>query len=821
MRAHRRWLAAAGAALFFLATARAEEGPRQTAALTLLQINDVYTAAPLDGGKAGGLARVAALKQQIAAAGKPVLLLLAGDFLSPSVASTVFKGRQMVEALNAAGLDIATLGNHEFDLGPDVLRERMKESHWQWVISNVVDDATGQPMGGAAPYLLRNDGGLQVGYIGLCIAGEEIPRDKRQGVTISDPFEAARKYIAILQQEGAQAIVALTHLNYTDDRKLAEMFPEIDVIIGGHDHLPITSVVQRTLISKAGSDSRYAARIDLHSVKGSDRVERNFELVPIVAGMPEDEATLKVTADFEGRLGKEMEVVAGTTATPLDAIAEHVRTTETNLGNFFADAVREALHADVAIINGGSIRSNRMFPPGKLTRGDVLAFHPFGGVSVMAEVPGRTLVAALNHGVGRRNEALGRFPQVSGLTFKVLSSAPVGSQVTDVRIHGEPLELDRDYRVGMTEYMLKGGDGYEMFVASKVLVGPEEGDLLASSLEAMIKARGTISPTVEGRIQFSDGAVAHADKRPVILDTDMSIDAVMGLLYLLKAGEVDLRAVTTVHGMSAVATSARNARRIMELTGHREIPVAAGSAKPLQGKREFPLVMRTQSEALGGAKLPLPQSTPSTLSASDLIVKELSREGEPVTIIAMGPLTNVAQALAKNPLIAPRIKEIVIMGGAIGVEGNVYKMLLGMKNTDAEWNAYLDPQALEQVLAANVPVRLIPLDATRAAPITPAFLDRVRTAPRDQTSNLLLALLESVSPQIQDGVFYFWDVIAAVAVAQPQIIGHHEARIEVVSEEGLHYAQTRAVETGGHEVRVAEEIDLSALENHLLETILK
>jgi 5'-nucleotidase len=186
------------------------------------------------------------------------VLLMAGDFCRRRWVECVQRqadGR----CAERRGLDVATLGNHEFDFGPDVLRERMRESRWQWVVSNIVDDATGQPIGGAAPYLVRQYGSLKVGYIGLCLIGEEISRNKRGGVTMIDPFEAARKYIPVLQQEGANAIVAITHLDYTDDRKLAEMFPAIDVIIGGHEHAPITTIVNRTLISKAGSDSRFAA----------------------------------------------------------------------------------------------------------------------------------------------------------------------------------------------------------------------------------------------------------------------------------------------------------------------------------------------------------------------------------------------------------------------------------------------------------------------------------------------------------------------------------------------------------------------------------
>src|SRR5689334_12190493 len=126
--------------------------PRAQAPLTILQINDVYSTVPIDG--RGGLARVAGLKQLLTKAGRTPLLVLAGDFLSPSVASSVFKGEQMVAALNAAGLDIATFGNHEFDFGLDVLRLRIKESRWTWLASNVTDRA-GRPLAGTVPYLVR------------------------------------------------------------------------------------------------------------------------------------------------------------------------------------------------------------------------------------------------------------------------------------------------------------------------------------------------------------------------------------------------------------------------------------------------------------------------------------------------------------------------------------------------------------------------------------------------------------------------------------------------------------------------------------------
>jgi 5'-nucleotidase len=805
------------------ALVRADEAStfRPKTGLTLLQINDVYVTTPIEGGKVGGLARVASLKKQLAGEGRNVLLLLAGDFLSPSVASSVFKGKQMVDTLNAAGLDIATLGNHEFDFGPDVLRERMREGKWQWVVSNVLDEATGKPVGGAAPYLVRRYGSLTVGFLGLCLTGEEISRDRRQGLRFIDPFQTAAKYLPLLQREGATVTVVLSHLDYADDRRLAERFPQIDVIVGGHEHFPITTVVNRTLISKAGSDARYVARMDLSRPAPKEPLDRHYELIPVTDAMKEDPETARVAADYESKLSKELDVVVGVTRTELNAVAETVRSGESNLGDLMADAMRADAKADVAILNAGSIRGNRVFPTGNLTRRDLVSIHPFGGITCKVEVTGATLLAALNHGVGRLGESVGRFPQVSGVAFSVDPDAPTGSRVRNARVNGQPLDLKKTYTVAINDYLLKGGDGYTMFAGGKVLIGPEQGNLIITELEEYVHARREVAPAVEGRIAFGKTAAPTVAKRQVILDTDMGIDSVLGMLYLLKAPEVNVRAVTIVHGIADVRAGAQNALKILELTGNRAIPVAAGRAGPLQGARAFPSFWKEEANTLGGIKLPQPVAPLRAERAEDLLLSELDRSPEPVTIIAMGPLTNVALALAKKPDAARKIREIVAMGGAVSVPGNVDRPFVGIRNSAAEWNVYLDPQAAQQVLSSGVPVRLIPLDATAGLPVTPAFMDRVRKAPRDQSSELLLALLNVVNQGIEGGWYFFWDALAAVATARPEVMATHEARLQVVTEEGPTLGQTRTVTEGGAPVRIGEEVNREAFEEHLLKTLLQ
>lgn len=474
--------------------------PRANTPLTILQINDVYSTVPID--EVGGLARVATLKARIAAAGRTPLMVIAGDFLSPSVASSIFKGEQMVAALNASGLDIATLGNHEFDFGPDVLLQRMSEAKWQWVISNVIDTRTNRIVGGAPPYVVRTFGPLKVGFLGLCVAGDEISEASRGYLRLTDPLEAAATYLPMLKAEGVNVIIAITHLSFADDRALVQRFPDIDLVIGGHEHYPITAVENRTLISKAGSDARFVARVDLNR-RGDGTMERFFELIPITAALPDDPSAATVINGYEARLSTELDVVVGTTTVALDADSVRMRASETNLGNMFADAMRAEVGADVTIVNSGSIRGDRVYPTGPLSRRTLLAMHPFGGVVCKIQMSGRDLLVALNNGVSRMPGTDGRFPQVSNLTMTITPSAPPGNRVGNVIIGGQPLDLGRTYTVAVTDYQVEGGDGYEIFKTQRVLTGHESGPLIVSALEKYVQARGRVEPRIEGRITIA------------------------------------------------------------------------------------------------------------------------------------------------------------------------------------------------------------------------------------------------------------------------------------------------------------------------------
>ena len=358
-----------------------------------------------------------------------------------------------------------------------------------------------------------------------------------------------------------------------------------------------------------------------------------------------------------------------------------------------------------------------------------------------------------------------------------------------------------------------------MLQQARVLVNPEAGNKLTDVMEAYIRKRGEVAPKVEGRIRLETSKIPVLAKKPIILDTDMGVDSVMGLLYLLKDPSVDLKAVTICHGIADVDKGASNALKVLELAGHRAIPVAAGPAGPLRGERAFPAFWKELANTLGDTLLPEAKAALLAEPAPEVLVNQILASPEPVTVVTMGPLTNLALALRRDPSIVRNIREVVAMGGAVNGPGNVDEPFVGIRNSVAEWNLYLDPDAAATVLNSGVPLRLIPVEATRQLPVTGAFRDKVTQAKRDQTSELLLSLLGSVQEGIDGGWFFFWDTMAAVAAAHPEVMGSHEDTIRIITEEGNQLGRTEPT-ADGISVKVGEEVNLESFERLFLTTLL-
>ncbi len=467
--------------------------------VTLLQLNDVYQLTPVDKGKRGGFARVATLVKQIEEKNPHVVMVLGGDTLSPSVASKIFQGKHMIEGWNALGLDYAVLGNHEFDFGPEVLKQRMGESKFTWLGANVLE--SGKPLGKMPPYVIREFDGVKVGFIGLLTPDTTELSDTGPNVTIQDPVKTASRLVRTMKAQGVHVIVALTHLSMPEDKKLAKKVP-VDLILGGHEHTLLHSHAGKTPILKMGSDARNLGKIVLNIDSDSQKLESiDWEVIPVTDVVADDPTMAAMVAKFEETLNTELGQSIGETKVELNALQVDNRSRETNLGNLVADAYRAGTDADVALVNGGSIRSNSTYGPGPLTRRDVLSILPFENPVVTVALKGKVLKAALENGVSRlEGEEAGRFPHVSGMKFTYDPNQPVGSRIQEVWIGKKPLEDERTYILSTSAYLLDGGDGYSVFKGQvETLINPQEAPKEADLVITAIQKAKTIAPKEEGR----------------------------------------------------------------------------------------------------------------------------------------------------------------------------------------------------------------------------------------------------------------------------------------------------------------------------------
>jgi 2',3'-cyclic-nucleotide 2'-phosphodiesterase (5'-nucleotidase family) len=470
--------------------------------ITLLQINDVYTLDPVDDGRRGGFARLATLVKRIRRENPATLFALGGDVISPSVASTLLRGEQMIAGLNAIGLDLATFGNHEFDFGPAVLSDRMRESAFTWISANVLDRRSGRPFGGAQADVFLTLGGVRVGLFGLTTPATASTSSPGPDVEIREPIGVARAMTADLRARGAQLIVAVTHQEMAEDRALAAgPGVEVDVILGGHEHEPLIAEEGRTLITKAGADARYLVQVDLWIGSDGRLRERSWTFHEVGPRIPADPDTEKVVRAWSERVGRELDVVVGQTTVPLEGRRGRLRTEETNLGDFIADAMRARLKTDVALINGGGIRSDRVIPPGPLTRRDLAAMSPFGNVVMTLELTGQTLRDVLEQSLPQRDREAGGFVQVSGLTVTYDPSQPPGQRVVAMTVGGAPVDPQRRYTAAVVDYIASGKDGLTALRDGRVLVEAMSAPLLAEILLQAVTTQGKIAPQADRRIR--------------------------------------------------------------------------------------------------------------------------------------------------------------------------------------------------------------------------------------------------------------------------------------------------------------------------------
>ncbi|MBI3446400.1 MAG: 5'-nucleotidase C-terminal domain-containing protein [Magnetospirillum sp.] len=474
------------------------EAAAERVRLTLLHVNDIYEYRPVEG--KGGLAELQSVLERERATSPNAVFTFGGDLLSPSLASNITKGAHMIEFFNNLAPVAAVPGNHEFDFGTANFVTRIRESTFPWVGSNL------SGVEGIRPSLLVEIGGVRIGFLGI-LTGQTSRMSSAEGATFADERASAEAVSRQLRAQGAEVVVALTHQDLDDDRKLANGIKGIDLILGGHDHDPVSILENGALVLKAGHDAQWLGVVELEVDRpdpgktGPTSVRpAGWRFVP-VTGLPAAPAPAAVAARTDALLGEALDQPLAISTTALDSRTTSVRGDEAAMGNLVADALRGHFKADVALINGGGLRGNRQYAPGiALTRRDVLAEMPFGNAVEALDITGAQLLTALEHGLSSVETKAGRFPQVSGIRITYDSTRPAGKRIIDSSMGGKPIEPKRLYRLATTDYLAAGGDGYVAFKAARVVVDASGGPLLANVVMDYLAAQGRVAPVVEGRV---------------------------------------------------------------------------------------------------------------------------------------------------------------------------------------------------------------------------------------------------------------------------------------------------------------------------------
>ncbi len=269
-------------------------------------------------------------------------------------------------------------------------------------------------------------------------------------------------------------------------------------------------------------------------------------------------------------------------------------------------------------------------------------------------------------------------------------------------------------------------------------------------------------------------------RRAVIIDTDAGPDDLMAIAFLLSRPDIRVEAITIVNGTAHVPAGGKNVLRLLALAGRDDIPVFLGRQTPLSGNREFPVEWRQTADELPGITLPEPNHPVDPRSAEDFLVKRLQDPVHPVQVLAIGPLTNLAEVFSRAPRAARLGRQLVIMGGAVRVSGNLGDGgFFRTDNVSAEWNLFVDPAAAKIVFTSGAPIRLVPLDATQRVPIDVALFEQFEARASTPLAKFVTQVLATEREQIRQGFYFAWDPLAAVALANPAVVTFRPLSIEI------------------------------------------
>lgn len=447
----------------------------------ILQMNDVYEIAPLQGGKVGGVARVATVLDSLKALNPNTISLLSGDFLSPSLIGTLtyqeqkIAGLQMVEALNALGLDYVTFGNHEFDIKEHEVQGQIDQSQFTWIASNtyhMVDSVVypWKQRGEALPNFITKEFANKSGKsVRVGIMGITVDFNKKDYVSYNSNYSKVGMDLLENYQADYDVPIAITHLEVYQDQEFSEALPQIPLILGGHDHVNMIVPVGESVITKADANAKtvyihrctYDRKTEEFSVESTllDITDKLNEK-PVVKAVVDRWTAIAEQSMID--MGYDPEKVVYTTNEMLDGREKSIRNEPTNLGNLIGQSLF-ALQSDLdfAVYNSGSIRLDDQLT-GDITQTDILRTLPFGGGLVVAKMKGADVEKMLQIGL-IKNKGIGGYFQ----------SDKISIQSDEILIDGQSIDPNKTYTFISSQFLMDGKEANLSFLEDFKYENPE------------------------------------------------------------------------------------------------------------------------------------------------------------------------------------------------------------------------------------------------------------------------------------------------------------------------------------------------------------
>ena len=463
----------------------------------------------------GGTARLVTAISDARKRTNNAILVDGGDQFQGSLFYTYYKGKMAAEFMNKLGYDAMTVGNHEFDDGPEVLRGFMDAVNFPVLMSNA--DFSAEPLlqGKLLKSTVIERGGEKLGLIGLTPQDTDELASPGPNVVFADPVGAVQAQVDALTAMGVNKIIVLSHSGYHVDKWVAENTTGVDVIVGGHTNTflsntsdraegPYPTMVGNTAIVSAYAYGKFLGELNVHFDDAGNIIEAKGEPLIMDVAVTQDAPTVARIAELAKPLDEIRNKIVAQTAEPIDGDKGSCRAGECSMGNLVADAMLARV-ADqgvtIAIQNGGGLRSS--IDAGEVTMGEVLTVLPFQNTLSTFETKGSTIIAALENGLSQIEEGAGRFAQVAGMRYTYDPAAPAGARLTSVEVKTiegwAPIDPEAVYGVVTNNYVRGGGDGYKMFATDAMNVydfGPDLADVVAEYLAQ----QGAYTAYTDGRI---------------------------------------------------------------------------------------------------------------------------------------------------------------------------------------------------------------------------------------------------------------------------------------------------------------------------------